>query len=70
MIGCSNANLGAVSAWGQDHIIKQYSGGQLIGQWESTGKVENEDHSDGYYFTDKATGRLVVISGDVQITVK
>jgi len=70
LTGCSNANMGAVSAWGQDHIVKQYCGDKQIGEWETTGKVENEAQSDGYYFTDKATGKLVAISPCIQITVK
>ncbi len=70
LAGCSGADTAKVTAWGQTHIIKQYSGGVLIGQWESTGKVENEDHSDGYFFKNDKTGTLVTVSGDVQITVK
>jgi hypothetical protein len=68
--GCSNGDQAKINAWGQDHVIKQFSGGQLIGQWESTGKVSNETQSDGYYFQDKAAGKMVTVSGTVQITVK
>ena len=48
LTGCSNADIGAAQAWGQDHVVKQYSGGQLVGQWESTGKVENDSKTDEY----------------------
>jgi hypothetical protein len=67
--GCSSGNYAAWSAWGKPHHIKQFSGGKLIGEWDSVGKIENESHSDGYYFEDKATRRLILVSGDVQITV-
>lgn len=70
MGGCSNGDQAKISAWGQDHVVKQFSCGQQIGQWESTGKVSNEAQSDGYYFQDKATGLMVTVSGTVQITVK
>ena len=68
-IGCSNANQAAMSAWGRPHHIKQFSGAKLIGEWDSTGKVNNEESSDGYKFQDAKTGQIVRISGHVQITV-
>ncbi len=67
--GCSNADISGVKAWGAKHHVKQYSGGVLIGEWDSTGKIENETHSDGYYFEDVKTKKIVRISGDVQITI-
>lgn len=67
--GCSNANRAAISAWGRRHDIKCYSGGVIIYQGHTTGKVENEDHSDGYYFQDAETNKLVTVSGNCVITV-
>jgi hypothetical protein len=66
---CSNATRAEIGAWGQRHVIKQYSGGELLGIWYSTGKIENEAHSDGYYFQDERGDKLVSVSGDIQITV-
>lgn len=66
---CTSGNQAAMSAWGQPHHIKQFSGGVLIGEWDSVGKI-NETESDGYYFQDAATGLLVSVSGTVQITLK
>ena len=37
--------------------------------WISSGKVATEEGSDGYYFMDSATGKLVRISGNVIITI-
>jgi hypothetical protein len=68
LTGCSRANQAAIGAWGQDHHIKQFSGSVLIGEWDSTGKVNN-DGENGYSFQDKATNLNVRISGHVTITV-
>jgi len=67
--GCSDAERAGLSAWGQKHRITLYSGGQVVGQWESTGKIEDEAHGDGRYFKDDKTGRLVSISGTYVIEV-
>ena len=67
--GCSHANMAAVNAWGQRHRITLYSGGKIVGQWESSGKIENEEAGDGRYFQDDKTGLLVTISGTYAIEV-
>lgn len=69
LVGCSSADIAGFSALGQSHHIKQFSGGALIGEWDSTGKIENERSSDGYYFQDTKTQKLIMVSGTVQITV-
>lgn len=69
LAACSNATQSEYGAWGQSHHIKQFSGGKLIEEWDSTGAVSNEDKSDGKYFQDVKTGKLVDVSGDIQITV-
>lgn len=69
LTGCTDATMSGISAYGQAHHIKQFSGGQLIGEWDSTGKVQNEAQSDGYYFEDAKTHKIVEVSGTVQITL-
>jgi hypothetical protein len=69
VVGCSYANRSAISAWGKRHDVKCYSGGKLFFEGYTTGKVENEAHSDGYYFQDEATGKFTTVSGDCVITV-
>lgn len=69
LTACSNANRAAIHAWGKRHDIKCYSGGVLIYDGYTTGKVENEDHSDGYYFQDEATGKFTTITANCVITV-
>ena len=51
-----------------DYHVKQYSGGQLIGEWKFSGIVNNSDGSDGYYFNYQ--GQTVEISGDIQLYFK
>jgi hypothetical protein len=68
--GCSNAERAHFWSAGQAHHIIHYSGSEKIGEWDSTGKVQNEGKSCGYYFEDAATHRPVHISGHVTITIK
>ena len=70
MMSCTDATIASLKAYGDPHIIQMYSGGQLIREWESTGKVANSEGSDGYQFMDVATSKLVRVAGDVVITIK
>jgi hypothetical protein len=54
--------------YGNSFKVEMYSGGKLVREWTSTGKVSTEKESDGYFFKDKSTGKLVEVSGDVVIT--
>lgn len=65
---CTSGDQAALSAWGQPHHVKQFSGGILIGEWDSVGKI-NETASDGYYFQDAKTRQVVSVSGTIQITL-
>lgn len=65
---CTDAELSKFGGLGDEFKIEMYSGGKLVREWTSTGKVLSEPNSDGYYFKDKETGRLVEVSGDVVIT--
>lgn len=69
--GCTGSNMAQLNAYGKAHHIKQFSGmGTVIGEWDSTGKVQTEPQSDGWYFKDAATGKIVEVSGTIQITIK
>lgn len=66
--GCSDANRAAMGAWGDEAVVLSYSGGKLTYAGISSGKIESESSSDGYYFKDKCMGnKLVEIGGDVNI---
>jgi hypothetical protein len=66
--GCSDAATSSWSALGCKHKVELYSGGQKVREWTSTGKVNNESESDGYYFCDVETKKLVRVSGTLVIT--
>jgi outer membrane lipoprotein SlyB len=68
LAGCSRSNMAAWDAWSKPHHIKQFSGSVLIGEWDSTGKVDN-DGGNGYSFQDAKTGKNVRISGHVTLTL-
>ena len=69
LTGCYSAKRAKMLSSGRDHHIIQYSGGVKIGEWTSNGRVFSEEGGDGYYFEGKATGKVVEISGDIQITI-
>lgn len=70
-VGCSSADVSAFQALGRKHKVTMYGcDGKVIGQWETSGKVENEAQSNGYYFTDDKTGKLVMVDGNVIIEVE
>jgi hypothetical protein len=66
--GCTDAELAKGGGYGKPFRIEVLSGGQVVRTYLSTGKVVSEGSSDGYYFTDAATGELVELSGQVIIT--
>jgi len=68
MFSCTDAGKEKLFNYGNEFQVDMYSGGKLVRSWVSTGKVNSEKGSDGYYFKDKATGKLVEVAGDVVIT--
>lgn len=65
--GCTSAERAKVFAYGSKHKITLYSGGVAVRVWHSSGAIINEEHSDGYYFQDDATGKLISVSGQIVI---
>lgn len=66
--GCTDATIKNFQSLGNDHRVEMYSGGQKVREWMSTGYVESSTDSDGYYFTDAESKKLIKVSGDVVIT--
>jgi hypothetical protein len=69
--GCTDAEKAALSNLGEPAKVQVYSGGKKIYEGVSSGKIQNESNSDGYYFNDKCIegdNKLVEVSGDVVIT--
>ena len=65
--GCKDSTRAQLFAMGSKHRITLYSGGVAVKTWTSTGNVSNQEHSDGYYFEDESTHKLVEVSGQVVI---
>ena len=66
-VGCTDASMAQWNAFGSVGHITCYSGGKVIYEGTSTGKISTEEHSDGWYLKDAATGKLVRVSGDCLI---
>lgn len=67
-LGCTDAAYDRTFNFGTKFKVEMYSGGVLVREWVSTGKISSEQHSDGYFFRDSVTKNLVTVSGDVVIT--
>lgn len=67
LIACTDAQIARNKALGDAGHITCWSGGQVIYDGDSTGKIHTEEQSDGWYFMDAKTSRLVRVSGDCLI---
>lgn len=68
--GCTDAGWSKMTNTFGDsyaHVVC-YSGEREIYNGFSTGKVQSEADSDGYYFTEQETGNLKEVSGNCDIT--
>lgn len=65
LCGCTKAERSQVLGFGKDYAVSVYSGGEKVREFTSSGKVLTEEKSDGWFFTNKETGKLVRISGTV-----
>jgi len=66
-VGCTDATFAKFQALGGSATVVCHSGGQVIFQGASTGKVQSPDNSDGYQFVNKATGKFTEVSGECLI---
>lgn len=64
---CTDAYKAKLGAYGDSARVICFSGGVKTFDDFSTGKINNEEHSDGYYFVAKSTNRLVHVSGDCNL---
>jgi hypothetical protein len=68
LMACKDSQVAQFNALGSRHKITLYGAtGTVIGKWESTGNVSNEANSDGWYFKDAATDKLVEVTGTLVI---
>jgi hypothetical protein len=69
LASCTNADKAKLSGYGDNFIIKVVSCDTII-TYNSIGKVQSESSSDGYYFLDAKTGKLIEVSGNIIIEQK
>jgi len=66
---CTDATRSKIGGFGDEFKVEMLGcDGDVVRTWISTGKVRSEQHSDGYYFKDKETGKLVEVTGHLIIT--
>lgn len=66
---CTDAGMAKMGGYGDDFKVEMINcDGSVAREWISSGKVQSEANSDGYYFSDKATGKLIEVTGRVIIT--
>lgn len=69
--GCTDVFVAHWTSLGESARVECYSGGKLIYEGTSSGKVLSTDRSDGWEFVTESTGHFVRVSGDcVLITVE
>lgn len=68
LTGCTDATRSKLMGYGSQFRVTLYAcDGGVIKQWTSSGKVKSEETSDGYYFMDQASGRLIEVTGTLII---
>jgi hypothetical protein len=70
LVSCRDSGTAQLFALGDDCKVELINAdGSVTHSWISSGKVATEEGSDGYYFMDKTTEKLVRITGNVIITI-
>ena len=59
LAGCYDAQLASIGAIGSEASVKCYSGGQLIYEGKSTGRVSSTSQSDGWEFMEAGSHNFI-----------
>jgi hypothetical protein len=66
---CTDAEKAKWGGLGDEFKVEMINcDGTVARTWVSSGKVLSESSSDGYYFMDKETGKLIEVTGRLVIT--
>ena len=66
---CTDATRAKIGGYGDEFKVEMINcDGTVAREWISSGKVQSEANSDGYYFNDKKTGKLIEVTGRMVIT--
>lgn len=69
LASCTDATQAKIGGLGDEFKIEVLNcDGSVTHSWVSSGKVQSEANSDGYYFMDKHTNKLIEVSGNIIIT--
>lgn len=69
LASCTDAQIEKRRGLGDEFKIEMINCDGTTGKtWISTGKVHSEQNSDGYYFKDKKSGKLIEVTGRLVIT--
>lgn len=63
LLGCTESQVSRNFRWNEKSTVICYSGGVPVYQGVSTGAVESEPKSDGFFFREDGTGDLITVSG-------
>lgn len=64
LVGCTDAQLASVSAYGANAKVECYSGGDIVFSDTSTGKVVSLKDGDGLAFKSTKTGKYIRVYAD------
>lgn len=64
---CTDTARASFGAYGSPGHILCYSGGRVIYEGDSTGRIDTVQSSDGWEFKEKGTGNFIRVSGDCLI---
>lgn len=66
---CTDATRAKFGGYGDEFKVEMINcDGTIAREWISSGKVQSESNSDGYYFNEKKTGKLIEVTGRLVIT--
>lgn len=66
---CTDATQAKLGGYGDEFKVELINcDGSVTHSWISSGKVRSEESSDGYYFMDKKTKKLIEVTGKLIIT--
>lgn len=68
LVGCTDAERASWGSLGDSGHVICYSGGKVIYEGDSTGKILATQSSDGWEFKDAKTHKFVRVSGQCVVT--
>ncbi|BBI90480.1 hypothetical protein HYO65_gp088 [Tenacibaculum phage PTm1] len=69
LTSCTDATRAKWGGYGSEFKVELVNcDGTITHSWISSGKVLSEQSSDGYYFNDKETGRIIEVTGTLIIS--